>query len=110
LKIKWENDSYPQSLLKDIRDQLSINESGNVTQRIGIDFSIDALFGRVIHSFSLDYEVLFSVFCESVINAYKRGRLKNLDCILDEFQKLCEDRLKLKNEYVLVTSLKNDKR
>lgn len=105
LKLKWENDSCPQSLLKDIKDQLSINKQGNLTQKIGIEFSIDGLFGRVIHSYSLDYEVLFSVFCESVRKAYKLDRLKNPDFILDEFKKLCEDRLKIKNEYVLVTSM-----
>lgn len=105
MKVKWENDSYPQSLLKDIKDQLSINEEGNVTQKIGIDFSIDGLFGRVLHPYSLDYEVLFSIFCKSVRNTYKLNRLKNPDCILDEFEKICEDRLKVKNEYVLVTSL-----
>jgi len=105
LNVKWANNSCPPGLLKDIKSNIFLNNEGNVSYKIGIDFSIDAMFGKVIHGFSLDHTVLYNEFKNSVTDAFKDNRLSNPDSILLKFKLRCEKNIRNQNKYFLVTSI-----
>jgi hypothetical protein len=110
LNVKWDqqNGSY-QALLKEIKSNLTLNSDGNVGFKFGIDFSIDALFGKVTHSYSLDYDVLYQLFESSLTHVFKQNKLSKPDEILSEFKKRCDQNLRKNAKYILITSISLNK-
>jgi hypothetical protein len=105
LNVKWADKSYPPGLLKDIKSNIFLNSEGNVSYKIGIDFSIDAMFGKVIHPFSWDHTVLYNEFKNAVTDAFKDNRLSNPNSILLKFKTRCEINIINQRKYFLVTSI-----
>ena len=105
MQIKWDKDHCPVSLIKEIKSNLSLTTDGKVSYQIGIDFYFDALFGKVIHSYNLDYDVLYNEFTLSITDTFKANNLSKPNEILNNFKTRCDDILRNKDKYILVTSI-----
>jgi len=105
LKAKWDSNNLPASFIEDIKSHFRVDDEGKVTRKYGVDFLLDALYGRVVHSFNLDGDVLFSNFSNAVQNSFKKNGLSKPDEILNIFDSECKKRLRVENEYVLLTSI-----
>ncbi|WP_298941012.1 hypothetical protein [uncultured Psychromonas sp.] len=105
MSVKWENNQCPQSLISDIKTYFFINEDGNVGTKSGVEFQIDTLFSKVKHKYDLDYSVLYKIFKNAVTSAFKSNNLAKPDNVLSVFKSKCDDSLKIKNKYYLLTSI-----
>lgn len=99
-------DTGVKDLIGEIKTHLSLNSDGNVSEKIDAEFLVDALFGKMHHSFTLDHDVLFHEFRMAVNNAYKSDQqLATPDKILRKFEENCNRHLKNKIRYTLITSI-----
>lgn len=99
-------DTGVKDLISEIKTHLSLSSDGNVSEKIGVEFLVDALFGKMRHRFILDHDVLFHEFRKAINSAYKTDQqLAIPDKILREFEKNCNHHLKNKNRYTLITSI-----
>lgn len=93
-------------LIGKIKNCLSLTKDGTVSYSIDMVFLVDALFGKISHSFILDHNVLFSEFQKAVHSAYKNDqKLANPNAILRKFEENCNRHLKNKIRYTLITSI-----
>lgn len=99
-------DTGVKDLIGEIKTRLSLNSDGNVSEKADAEFLVDALFGKMRHSFTLDHDVLFHEFRMAVNNAYKSDQqLVTPDKILRKFEENCNHHLKNKIRYTLITSI-----
>lgn len=107
MKIEWDKKNSHDALVKELRPKLSLKQNGRVSYKIGVgvDFFIDALFRKVIHSYSLDHEFLYEKFKDSVISTFQKNKLSRPDDILLEFKKRCDQSLRNKKKFILLTSI-----
>lgn len=103
--MKWDKKQCPQALISDIKTYFNIGDNGSVSIKIGIEFQIDALFSKVVHSYDLDCGVLFKNFYAAVTSVFKSNQLTNPDDILSKFKNKCDEDLRVKNKYYLLTSI-----
>lgn len=99
-------DTGVKDLLGKIKTYLILDKDGNVGEKIGVEFLVDALFGKMRQRFTLDHDVLFYEFRKAVNSAYKTDQqLATPDKILRKFEENCNRALKNKNCYTLITSI-----
>lgn len=108
MNIKWDENKI-KALISSIKDSLSISNSGSVSYKGDFEFKVDALFSYVEHKYELDIDILYENFKQAVISTYKNNRLKKHNDILKNFKKICDERLSIKKDYVLLTSISLDK-
>ena len=105
LNVKWDGGIPPEALIADVKLNMKITGNGKVTQTFGLNFTLDALLGKIVHSFNLDDDVIFFEFKMSVTDSYIKNKIFKPDDILSNFDTRCKKKLRIKNEYVLVTSI-----
>ncbi|SEI13141.1 hypothetical protein SAMN05660691_04051 [Rheinheimera pacifica] len=105
MNIHWDNKQPPDSLISDIKDYIKVGDDGRVSYTIGVEFQIDALFGKVIHRYELDDNVLYKNFHSAVMEAFQSSKLKKPDEILSIFKRKCDKSLSVKKKYYLLTSI-----
>jgi hypothetical protein len=105
LNVKWDKKQCHQSLISDIQTYFNIGDNGSVSIKNGIEFQIDALFSKVVHSYDLDYDVLYQNFDRAVTSVFKNNPLTKPDEILLKFKTKCDEDLRKKNKYFLLTSI-----
>jgi len=105
LNVKWEKNQLPQFLISDIKDCLKVGDDGGVSYTIGVEFQIDALFSKVMHRYDLEESVLYENFDSAVKSVFKSNQLTKPDDILSEFRNKCDENLRVKNKYYLLTSI-----
>ncbi len=92
-------------MLKYIESKMSFTDTERVGFNMEAEFFIDALYGKVDHKYKLDHNFLYSEFQQSLCHAFKANKFSDPNCILSEFKKRCEERLRIKNKYILLTSI-----
>ena len=105
MNVTWDKNQHPQSLIFDIKSYFKIGNDGNVSYTIGVEFQIDALFSKVIHRYDLDDSVLYRNFDNAVKSVFKSNQLTKPDDILSTFKSKCDESLRVKNKYYLLTSI-----
>lgn len=105
MNVKWDKKQGHKPLVSDIKTYFKIDDNGNVSNTFGIEFQIDALFSNVDHSYNLDHDVLYENFYAAVISVFKSNQLTKPDEILSKFKKKCDEGLREKKKYFLLTSI-----
>lgn len=105
MKLEWENNNCPRALIEIIKSNLSLTGDGQVSHTIGLELYFDDLFGKVIHAYKLDHDVLFREFTIAIKETFQKNKLSNQDAILQAFKARCNKILGKKEKYILLTSI-----
>lgn len=93
MSVTWLKGSSFHALINEIKSDLIVNQDGGISFKIGVDFLIDALFEKVSHNYSIDGDILFHIFQQSLYKIAKTDGLSKPDRILAEFKKRCDETL-----------------
>ncbi|MGN7500177.1 hypothetical protein [Pseudomonas lactis] len=106
MSSNWlKKNSAPTELIKIIRENFSITNTGSVAFTMDSIFYFDALFSLVTHNHKLDNDTLFEYFKKSLQECFKKNKILKPDDILIEFDKTVNTKIKNLDSFTLITSI-----
>jgi len=104
VSVSWDN-GVPEALIKELRSNMKLGSDGRVSYEIGTQFLFDALFDKVVHPYGLDYETMHWEFVMAILETFRIDKLSKPGDILHAFKVKCENILRNRKKYLLITSL-----
>ncbi|AOA08391.1 hypothetical protein [Pseudomonas sp. TMW 2.1634] len=103
--MKFRNDTVATQIVDVLRTHLNVLENGAVSYDGGAAILFDALYVNLKHTYQIEDEVVFDALVNSVLELFKRDGIRRVQDITVTLGGKCARLLRVREEYVLVTSV-----